>query len=455
MNKKLHWIYNKSPKLIQNLMVTCYNLIYNTRRYSGVYKEKKEYFYQWRYKNIHELTCEQEKRLTTFFKYVRSKSAYYQSIIPEKDIYKIEDLRKLPLMTKNDIVNSYNSRSTIQDHEGYVSYTGGTTGASLKVIYQWEDVQERRAFLDYFWEQYGYKRGNKIAWFSGKHIIPNEKTTNFWRNDWLNVIRYYSTFHITKKNVSYYIQNLNTFKPEFIVGFPSSVYQIVKLAKENGIKYNNKVKCFFPTAESLRLNEKEEIQKFFHCEVRDQYASSEGAPFITECPEGQLHYEMLTGIFELVDENNLPSDEGEILVTSFTTRGTPLIRYKIGDRIRFKATTKMCPCGQSTPIVDKIYGRTNDYILSQEHGKVNLGNISNCTKGVKGIIQFQLRQENRNEIIVLINPGKEFTKSEEILFKSNLQKTIGPSMKLILKEVPEITRENSGKFRIVVNKIES
>ena len=115
----------------------------------------------------------------------------------------------------------------------------------------------------------------------------------------------------------------------------------------------------------------------------------------------------------------------------------------------------MCPCGQSTPIVDKIYGRTNDYILSQEHGKVNLGNISNCTKGVKGIIQFQLRQENRNEIIVLINPGKEFTKSEEILFKSNLQKTIGPSMKLILKEVPEITRENSGKFRIVVNKIES
>ena len=36
-------------------------------------------------------------------------------------------------------------------------------------------------------------------------------------------------------------------------------------------------------------------------------------------------------MFEVVDENMQPATEGEILVTSFITHGTPLIRYRIGD----------------------------------------------------------------------------------------------------------------------------
>src|SRR5690606_19593805 len=142
------------------------------------------------------------------------------------------------------------------------------------------------------------------------------------------------------------------------------------------------------TAETLLERDVNAIRKFFSCNVRDQYASSEGAPFITQCSEGNLHYEMLTGIIEVVDDNLQPSNEGEILVTSFTTKGTPLIRYRIGDRIKLASNDLICPCGQHTPIVEKIHGRPNDYILSPDHGQVNLGNISNCTKGVKGIMQF-------------------------------------------------------------------
>ncbi|MBY5956606.1 hypothetical protein KUV50_00570 [Membranicola marinus] len=453
MNTKLQWIYNNAPILLQNIMVTFYNLKQNKGRYGGDYKSSKKYFKKWQYKSYEEIKKEQERRLTKFLLFTRSNSSYYQEIIPKQTSYSLKDLPKIPIMTKSELVEEYEQRKTMSEKDGYVSYTGGTTGASLKVVYKWEDIQERRAFLDFFWEQYGYKKGANTAWFSGKHIVPNNNSNVFWRKDWINNIRYYSTFHITRKNIGYYINNLNQFSPQFIVGFPSSVHQIVKLAKDQGLKFEGSVRCFFPTAEKLNSEEVAEIKEFFKCELRDQYASSEGAPFITECPKGKLHYDMLTGIIEVVDTELMPSQEGEILVTSFTTRGTPLVRYKIGDQVSFDQSGRACSCGQKTPVIEKIHGRSNDYILSPDHGKINLGNLSNCTKGIKGIIQFQIIQENRKEIIVKIKPGEKFSELQARAFKRCLQTVIGPSMTINIKNVTDIPQEKSGKFRMVKNKL--
>lgn len=436
-------------------MVTLYNHKNNTKRYAGVYNIRKEYFNAWKFKSLEDIAQEQANRLTHFLKYVRSNSKYYSHIIPEKNTYKVEDLKDFPTLTKSQLIEEFEKRTTISAEQGLVSYTGGTTGASLKVIFHWEDVQERKAFLDLFWEEYGYNRGDKIAWFSGKHIVPSDVTNIFWRKDLLNNIHYYSTFHITESNIKFYINNLNKIKPQFLVGFPSSVLQIVKLAREKGYRYEGKVKCFFPTAEAINSRESAEIMDFFGCDVKDQYASSEGAPFIVECPEGNLHYEMLTGIIEVIDENQGSSREGEILVTSFSTRGTPLIRYRIGDRVKLKDTRTVCPCGRSTPIVDKIFGRANDYITSAEHGKVYLGNLSNCTKGIPGIIQFQIVQDLLNEVQVQVVAGQKFDKTAESTFKKNLQSAMGPSMKININIVDSIPLESSGKFRLVKNQIDS
>src|SRR5690606_34076163 len=189
--------------------------------------------------------------------------------------YSVFDLQGLPTISKDDLIENFDTIRTVSETDGLVSFTGGTTGASLKVLYKWEDVQERRAFLDLFWEQYGYKHGSKTAWFSGKHIIPKEDSKILWRTDFINHFRYYSTFHITKSRIRHYIDSLNEFKPEFMVGFPSSVYEIARLGLEENLQFNGQIRCFFPTAESLVPEEVKVIQEFFKCEVRNQYASSE------------------------------------------------------------------------------------------------------------------------------------------------------------------------------------
>src|SRR5690606_11712837 len=96
------------------------------------------------------------------------------------------------------------------------------------------------------------------------------------------------------------------------------------------------------------------IEGFFKTKMYNQYASSEGAPFIFECEQGKLHLELQSGVFEVMDANNNPSPSGRLIVTSFTTEATPLIRYDIGDSISLESENISCNCGIHNPIVKEI-----------------------------------------------------------------------------------------------------
>ncbi|MDD5273367.1 MAG: hypothetical protein PHU14_11675, partial [Methylovulum sp.] len=382
--------------------------------------------------------------------HAQQKSAWYRMVSSTK-------LQDFPILEKTVLLENVDQFSTITEEEGQISLTGGTTGASMKVIYTLEDVQERSAIIDHFRASYGYSLGKKTAWFSGKDIVRlhDLRSGNCFRDDYINRIRYFSTFHIGQRYFDVYWKAFTDFSPEYIIGFPSSVYDLCSMALERGLEFNGHVKAFFPTAETILAHHREVIGKVLGCPLIDQYASSEGAPFILQCKEDKLHIHPLTGIFEVVNEQMQPSIEGEILVTSFSTRGTPLIRYRIGDRVKLAPSEYRCKCGSCFPVVEYIDGRTSDFLWSPEHGRVNLGNISNCTKDVPGIICFQVIQNVPDIVNVSIIAGKEFTEPEELHFKKALQSRLGKSVTINIQRVDSIAHEKSGKFRLVKNQLTS
>ncbi|HHX8566599.1 TPA: phenylacetate--CoA ligase family protein, partial [Vibrio diabolicus] len=417
-------------------------------RHSGIYREKFEY-----YKNLDGLTLDeakeiQRKKLNDFLTFATKNSSWYEKFSD------YNSLSQFPILTKEELINNLDKIKTIPDEKGIVSYTGGTTGASLKVIYTESDMQERFAILDSFRAIYGYKLGSKVAWFSGKEIVSKNKSVKFHRDDYINKIRFFSTFHINKENFDFYWKALKDFSPEFIVGFPSSLYEICLIAKSRNLKLDTKVKVFFPTAETVLPVHRELIKEILGCVLIDQYASSEGAPFILECKEGKKHLQLLSGVFEVVDEKNQPAKSGELIVTSFNTHGTPLIRYKIGDRVTLGDSSETCKCGSPFPIVESIEGRNTDYIESPQYGKVNLGNISNATKGIEGIIQFQIIQYKINSVEVRLVVSECFDKLNKTKFIEALKVRFGDEMFIDIIIVDNIEKENSGKFRIVKRMLE-
>lgn len=446
LKKKL---YDLSPVLIQNFLTSLYGAKLIKARYNKTYYEHLNFlrnnFYTIDHKEI------QMKNLNEFLKVIKEQSPYYQKFLKnvKLPLTKIEELEKLPQMSKEIIRNSLEEIITISKEEGIASFTGGTTGKSLNVYYTKEDIQKRMAFLDFFKERHGVYKGMRRASFTGKNLVPlKQKTKCFWRyNKPLNQLLF-SSFHLTKENIPYYIKELNKFKPESMDGFPSVMFNLAQHIIKNNIVLEFVPKAIFPTAETLTDYERQIIEKAFKSKVRNQYASSEGAPFITECPQGNLHLDIITGVFEKkVKENNTSG----ILVTAFETKGTPLLRYDIGDVLEF--SNDKCSCEYKTPIVNKIVGRDMDVLYSMERGKISNANMSNTIKSLpNSVVNIQFIQSELDTIVIkIVRDEKLFKKSheEEIINETKIR--LGEKLIYKVEYVKDIPVEKSGKFRMIKN----
>lgn len=437
-----------APYWLQDLAITFYNTRLYRQRHSGMYNKWREYFRSMDSEGVDRIEQEASTRLAGFLAFVGERSAWYRS-------YQGRSLEEFRPLEKSEILQSLEEIATVSQDEAVVSLTGGTTGSSMKIYYTRDDMQERFALLDHFRDSYGYKLGERVAWFSGKPIANRRDVERgrCYRDDLINRIRFFSTFHISERNFDHYWEALEKFKPRYMVGFPSSIYDIAVLARGRGLTASYEVQAVFPTAETVLPMHREVIGSVFNTRLVDQYASSEGAPFILECQQGRLHIHPLSGVFEVIDSEGNAALEGEMLVTSFTTHGTPLVRYRIGDRMRLSDPGARCACGSVFPMVDWIEGRTSDFIWSPQNGRINSVNLSNSTKEIQGIQCFQVTQDDPNRIEVRVVASSEFNAEQERAFLAALRLRTGSEMRVDLLEVGEIPRERSGKFRVVKNSL--
>lgn len=451
-------IYKLLPDFLQNILIFVYNYKAYKNRYGGDYKKFREEKLKNRALSLEELKKYQTKRYRTFIQFAINNSEFYKKSLGNlPNVDDINYIQNLPIINKEILRKNIDKVIVNTTEKLGKSKTGGTTGKSLEVRNFRRNSQERFAFLDDFRSRFGYELGKKTAWFSGKDILTEKdiQKNRFWKTDLINKVRYYSTFHIKEDYLKYYVENLISYQPEYLVGFPSTMLEIAKYGVRNNIDFpSNTIKAIFPTAETITEESRYYIEKFFKTKLYNQYASSEGAPFIFECKNGNLHLELQSGVFEVLDENNQLTNSGRLVVTSFTNEGTPLIRYDIGDSITLEDHTKTCNCGNHNPLVKEILGRIDDYIYSLKNGKINLGNVSNTLKDTKGIIRFQVIQNELNSLeILVVKDNAIFTKSIEDKFIKNWRDRIGNEMELDIKYVDDIPVEKSGKYRIVKNNI--
>jgi phenylacetate-CoA ligase len=449
-------IYEKMPVSLQNCMVSFYGLKLIFQRYGLAYWQHKTKLRRKIYRSYTECLHQQEKSLQDFIQYAVANSSFYRQFYQDIDINQIriiEDLRTLPVLTKEILRENVESIRTIPPKKAIKAQTGGTTGKALKVYFDKADFQTRMAVLDYFRESFGLSHRMKRATFSGNFIVPlqqKESTPPFWRKNIFLRQRFYSVFHLTQDNIPAYISDLNSYKPQEINGFPSAIHKIAKYAKDHHISLDFRPKAVFVTSENLQPAWKADIEAAFGCPVVDQYASAEGAPFVMQCLKGNLHYHVDTGVIELIE----PPGPSEILVTSFTTHGTPLIRYKIEDMMEF--SSEACPCGSCLPVVKRVLGRKTDYLYTQEKGRIHDVNLIDVIKHLPAgsIIETQFVQHSPTEIAInLVIDKEKYQTDYDRTILDEMRYRCGNKVTYTIHKLEEIPRETSGKFRFVINNL--
>lgn len=188
---------------------------------------------------------------------------------------------------------------------------------------------------------------------------------------------------------------LNHFAPTVLATYPSMAWVLAQAQADGRLAIAPR--AIWTGGETLTPGQRRVIGDTFHAPVRDSYGASECLTIAGECRCGRLHLNADWVILEPVDERGRPVPEGEVgattLLTNLANHVQPILRYDIGDRVRF--VPGACACGSSLPVIE-VQGRCDDVLtLDDGHGHaVHLAPLALTTvlEDDGGVFDFRLRQ---------------------------------------------------------------
>ena len=454
MNSRAEQMYSYLPVGLQNCAISLQGWRFRRARFGPHFDEALARAKAVAGMSKDEIAAYQLHQLQLFVAHAYNESPYYRKKydtagVHPLDLKSIEDLAVLPVLEKNELrrhTGAIQARSTLMDTSLQHVSTSGTTGTPINVAFTLEDMRQRFATLYRMFARFGIDPFDRAVRFSGRTLFPRaEENRTFWRLNYPQNQLLMSTYHMSGANLDEYVQRLEGFKPRVIDGYPSAIYILSRHINRRGWQGRVLPIMIMTTAETLEdFQRSEMLEAFPGVRIANQYASSEGAPFITEDEFGDLVINSDTGVFEIDGGGS----SGEILVTSFTTHAFPLIRYRIGDRMEL--AQGILARSMAMPLARSILGRQEDLIISPDRGPV--GRLDPVFKKMPStILESQIEQVSADEVVLRIVPDKlaGYNASQVKSVVGELQARLG-AMTVSVEETESLKRGLNGKLRTVV-----
>ena len=397
----------------------------------------------------------QEKKVHQIVKYAYSNIPYYHELFKSLDIKPVDikildDLRKIPVLTKSEIQNNFAKFLPNNfDHKRYhFRRTSGSTGKPLTIYldektYVSVGSRQLRAYFEC-----GLKPRDKICNFSAPNHFKNNKK---WYN-YINFMRQenYSIF----EPIHNHIDKLLKYCPDVIQSYPSILYLMAQELKERKIDEINP-RLIFTTSELLTKKFRNTINSAFNTHLFDQYGSVEFGTFAWECSEHNGYHidteDVVVEFLKNQEQSVAPGEEGEIVVTSLSNYVMPLIRYSLGDI--GVPSDELCSCGRGLPKMELVCGRKDGFLCLPSGKLISPRNVGSL-EYINGINNFKIIQEMKNKIVVQVVKGKDFSretinKIKEVILSGCYRENVA----VIVKPVKQIENDASGKNRMIFSKV--
>ncbi|REH01561.1 AMP-binding protein [Flavobacterium aquicola] len=315
----------------------------------------------------------QEQKLQEVLQYVNANSPFYSSIFAKNDIdittiKTIEDLALLPVTSKEDL-QKYNDDFLCVPKNKIIDYatTSGTLGDPVTFGLTDKDL-DRLAYNEAIsFDCAGIKEGDVVQLMTtiDRRFMAGLAYFLGLRKMKAGIIRVGAGIPELQWD------SILKYKPTYLITVPSFLLKMIEYAEQHHIDLNNSsVKGAICIGESVRNQDfsdnvlSKKITDKWNIKLFSTYASTEMSTAFTECSHGiggHHHPELI--IVEILDENNMPVQNGESGELTFTTLGIeamPLIRFKTGDIVQLHSD--LCPCSRNTLRVGPVIGRKQQMI---------------------------------------------------------------------------------------------
>lgn len=404
------------------------------------YVEEIETLYQM---SPNELRNRNEKCFLDLFHKAYDKSSFYRKLytdagINKEDIKSLEDINKLPIITKEMIKVHAEEIRIAPKWKLIKNHTSGTTGTPLMVYEDWPSIWREQAYFYCYRKRCGYTYGQPIVSLRG-----NLEKKDLYLKVHISNTLYLSSYNINPQTTEFYYQQIVNHKPVAIEGYPSSLYSLALMMRDKGMKLH--IPVAFTSSESLLDYQRELIERQFDTQIYDHYGTTERTIRLSESFNHN-------GYFEdpgySIDEY---TEDGEI-TTSLINFSFPLIRYKGNDVMEMIEATEVNP----QVIVKKVQGRKSSYLIGKDGTEYSGALLTRVFKDISTIDNAQFVQERRGKVKLNYVPSKGFSKDDEKKLVNVVKEQLGENnFEFDFRPVSadEIVYSSSGKFNYIVNKI--
>ena len=287
--------------------------------------------------------------------------------IKPEDIKSLDDLRKIPFTTKQDLRDNYPFGLSCVPLEACTRLhsSSGTTGNPTVILHTDKDIDEwanqvaRNLWMvglrptDVFQNSSGY------GMFTGGLGFQNGAEK-------LGML----TVPAAAGNSIRQIKFIRDFGTTALHAIPSYLTRLKEVMDKEGIdpRKDTKLKVFAIGAEPHSEEQRRRIEDMFGVKAYNSFGMSEmcGPGVGFECKEQNgLHFWEDYYIVEIIDPDTLQpvadGEIGELVLTSICREAMPLLRYRTRDLTRILG--RECPCGRNHVRIDRMKGRSDDMIV--------------------------------------------------------------------------------------------
>ncbi len=322
---------------------------------------------------IQEIKTFQEQKLKELLTYVNQYSPFYKRLFAKenidiKSIKTLEDLKQLPVTTKEDLQQNNDDFMCVPISKIIdFATTSGTLGDPVTFGLTDNDL-ERLAYNEAIsFDCAGIKEGDIVQLMTtiDRRFMAGLAYFLGLRKMKVGVIRVGAGIPELQWD------SILKYNPNYLITVPSFLLKMIEYAEMHGIDYNNSsIKGAICIGEPLRNQDfsmnvlGKKVTDKWNIKLFSTYASTEMSTAFTECEHfigGHHHPELI--IVEVLDNNDQPVKKGESGELTFTTIGVeamPLVRFKTGDIVQLHG--EACACGRNTLRVGPIIGRKKQMI---------------------------------------------------------------------------------------------
>ncbi len=313
----------------------------------------------------------QGKRLVKLVKYVYTNVKFYREKmqalgIEPGDIHGIEDIVKLPFTTKQDLRDNYpyGLQAAPASEIVRVHASSGTTGNPTIVGYTQKDIEIWAECVSRCLGAAGMSKEDTFSVSYGYGLFTGGLGLHYGVENIGAAVVPTSTGNTEK-----HLRLMRDLKITGTAATPSYMLYLAETMEKMGIKKEDlSLKAALCGAEPWTENMRQEIQNKLGLKMFNIYGLSEvlgpGVSYECECQNGSHICE--DHFFpEIIDPDTLEplpyGQQGELVFTTLTKEGMPVLRYRTRDISSL--ITDECPCGRKNIKMSAIMGRSDDMLI--------------------------------------------------------------------------------------------